>query len=362
MPNTKELPGALACHQLVKKVTPPNWKETLDNMSMEDLCDLHGKSYTRQVVLDNHMNDRTRDLVRTLQRAREKMDAILAKEKKKDQEFADLRAKCEEALQVMEKNLVVLDLRKDIRSLEKKFKDAQSECKKLRAEEAKVGEYKEEIVALESKCEKLESERVELQGKEIKLREELDGLALKKDRAAVVSKVVPYIAMELYHSDEVGRMIAGLINTAMYHGKCITLEEIAATGKPVDLSKVPYYRSTHEREYDEASNAVVTAEYPFLREATKDNMASVDTLLSMKPRRVKPPSSSRRDTPKKASSPKVTPEKALSPEATPEKLPSPIDKDSYVQPSEAELEMPQSETSPKGPAPIQQESPHSAGK
>ena len=137
---------------------------------------------------------------------------------------------------------------------------------------------------MESKCEELESKRAELQEKEIKLREELDGLkrqhkALKKDRVAVVSKVVPYIAMELYHSDEVGRMIAGLINAAMYHGKCITLEEIAATGEPVDLSKVPYYRSTHEREYDEASNAVVTAEYPFLRKATKDPMAFVDTLL-----------------------------------------------------------------------------------
>ena len=84
----------------------------------------------------------------------------------------------------------------------------------------------------------------------------------------------------------------------------------------------------------------MTSEYPFLREATKDPMASIDTLLSMKPRRVKPPSSSRRDTPKKASSLKVTPEKALSPEATPKKLPYPIDKDSCVKPSEAELEKP----------------------
>ena len=60
------------------------------------------------------MNDPTRDLVRTLQRAREKKDAILAKEKKKDQEFSDLRAKCEEALQDVEKNPLVLDLRKDV--------------------------------------------------------------------------------------------------------------------------------------------------------------------------------------------------------------------------------------------------------
>ena len=70
-------------------------------------------------------------------------------------------------------------------------------------------------------------------------------------RGNVVSKVVPYIAMELYQSDEVGKMIADFVNAAMYHGKCTALEEIASTGKPVDLTKVSYYRSTHAREYDD---------------------------------------------------------------------------------------------------------------
>ena len=108
--NTMELLNALACHQLVEKITPPSCRGVLDNMSMEDLCGFHDKSYARQIVLDNHMNDRTRDWVRNLQGAREKMDAILAKETKKDQEFADLQAKCEEAFEVLEKNPMVLDL------------------------------------------------------------------------------------------------------------------------------------------------------------------------------------------------------------------------------------------------------------
>ena len=82
---------------------------------------------------------------------------------------------------------------------------------------------------MESKCEDLESERDILQEKEIKLWEEMDGLkrqhkALRKDWAVVVSKVVPYIAMELYHSDEVRKVIADCINAAIYHGKCTTLE------------------------------------------------------------------------------------------------------------------------------------------
>ena len=67
-------------------------------MPIEELCDLHDKSYTRQAVLDNHLNARTREVVRTLETAREKMDAILAREKKKDQEFAAIQSKFEEAL------------------------------------------------------------------------------------------------------------------------------------------------------------------------------------------------------------------------------------------------------------------------
>ena len=77
---------------------------------MEELCDLHDKSYTRQAVLDNHLNDRTRDLIHTVKGAREKMDAILAKEKKRNQEFSDLKVKCEEAMEKIEKNPLVQNL------------------------------------------------------------------------------------------------------------------------------------------------------------------------------------------------------------------------------------------------------------
>ena len=255
--------------------------------------------------------------MQTLASAREKMDEILASERKKDQEFAKVQAKCEEALRDLEQNPLVQDLRSDIADLEKDLNKVKTECKKLRKEEAKVVGYKEEIAELEIKCGSLEEERTKLGELEIKLREDLDGLkrkynALKRDRAAVVSKVIPYIAMELYHSDEVGKMIGDVVNAAIYHGKCTTLEEIAATGKPVELSEVTYYCPTHKAEYDNASNLLATAEYPFLVDATKDPMASVETLLSKKPRRVKPTSVSRKDTPLKPASVKATPEKSSS--------------------------------------------------
>ena len=115
-------------------------------MPIEELCDFHHKSYTRLAVLDNHLNARTREVVRTLETAREKMDVILAREKKKDQEFASIQSKCEEALKDLEKNPLVQELRSDIHDLEKELKETKPECKKLRKEEATIIGYKEEIV------------------------------------------------------------------------------------------------------------------------------------------------------------------------------------------------------------------------
>ena len=34
----------------------------------------------------------------------------------------------------------------------------------------------------------------------------------------MVSNVVPYIAMELYHSDEVGEMVGRLVDATIFHG------------------------------------------------------------------------------------------------------------------------------------------------
>jgi predicted nucleic acid-binding Zn-ribbon protein len=316
-------------------------------MPIEELYDLHNKSYTRQAVLDNHLNSQTREVVRTLASAREKMDEILAREKKKDQEFAEVQAKCEEALRDIEQNPLVQDLRSDIAGLEKDLNKVKTECKRLQKEEAKVVGYMEEIAELEIKCGNLEEERTKLGELEVKLREDLDGLrrkynALKRDRAAVVSKVIPYIAMELYHSDEVGKMIGDVVNAAIYHGKC-------TTGKPVDLSEVTYYRATHKAEYVDA---------------TKDPMASVETLLSEKPRRVKPLSVSKKNTLVKPASVKATPEEPSSPKVVIEKPQSP-GKSSAVQPSSPKADLTKETSSSKASpeaSQVQHEKPKSPGK
>nr|GEY16350.1 hypothetical protein [Tanacetum cinerariifolium] len=48
-----ELKYVTDCHWVVAHVTPPSWKQHLKEISIEQLCDIHGRAYMRQAVLDN---------------------------------------------------------------------------------------------------------------------------------------------------------------------------------------------------------------------------------------------------------------------------------------------------------------------
>ncbi|GJV13038.1 hypothetical protein Tco_1354579 [Tanacetum coccineum] len=95
---------------------------------------------------------------------------------------------------------------------------------------------------------------------------EIDGL--RQDRVAVVSKVIPYVAMELVHSDKMGLLVARLVKTTMFHGRSTSFKE----------------------GFNQASDDLATASYPFIVEATADPYASLEKLLSKKPKslRTKP--------------------------------------------------------------------------
>ncbi|GKC32273.1 hypothetical protein Tco_1039567 [Tanacetum coccineum] len=75
-PSAKELKDFVDCHWVVAHVTPPSWKHHLKAIILDKLCDIHDKAYIRQVVLDNVMNRRTRELMSTLSEARAACDAI----------------------------------------------------------------------------------------------------------------------------------------------------------------------------------------------------------------------------------------------------------------------------------------------
>ncbi|GJV66551.1 hypothetical protein Tco_1482060 [Tanacetum coccineum] len=63
---------------------------------------------------------------------------------------------------------------------------------------------------------------------------------LNQDRRDVVSKVVPYAAIELVHSDELGRLVGKLVSSAITYGRCIAYDYVA--------KKLPFTEScSHSR-------------------------------------------------------------------------------------------------------------------
>ncbi|GJZ69770.1 hypothetical protein Tco_0633320 [Tanacetum coccineum] len=68
-------------------------KHYLKEINLEKLCDIHDKAYMRQVVLENVMIRRTRELMSTLSKAKAACDATREREKEKDKAYAELEAK-----------------------------------------------------------------------------------------------------------------------------------------------------------------------------------------------------------------------------------------------------------------------------
>ncbi|GKE25408.1 hypothetical protein Tco_1436920 [Tanacetum coccineum] len=254
-PFAKELKDATDCHWVVAYVTPPYWKQYLREISIEQLCDIHDKAYMRQAVLDNVLNGRTRELNFALYKARASCDTIREREIKKDKAYAELEKKCNEAIQDLDKNLIVSDMRAKIETLQSRVNGLHIEG--------------------------LESEGKRLRASEIQLLQEVD--SLRQDRAAVVSRVIPDATMKLIHSDEMGVLIARLVTASIIHGWCEAFEEVAELKKPFVLEEMPSYRPSSKEEYDRAGNDLADASYPFLAELTADPHAFMEQLLSKKP-------------------------------------------------------------------------------
>ncbi|GJY21090.1 hypothetical protein Tco_0393656 [Tanacetum coccineum] len=123
--------------------------------------------------------------------------------------------------------------------------------------------------------------------------------------------VVPYAAMELVHSDELGRLVGKLVSFAITYGRCRAYEQVVAIKEPFDLSKVKGYRSSYQKEHTQASNDFSTAMFPWLDEFVVDAAAPIEALLSKKPPILQKPAPSR-TLMHVPSSQKATPSYALS--------------------------------------------------
>ncbi|GJW82629.1 hypothetical protein Tco_0155774 [Tanacetum coccineum] len=275
LPDVLELKDVTACHLKISAITPLAWKYHLDNYMDVELLDLHDRCYTRQVVVGNVVNRRSRELLQVIKKLRGEFDVIKDSERAKEEECEELQAKCEVAMTEFEKNPTVVAIREKISTLSTKVKEHKVSLDRMMLESQNWAGYQQSLSTLKSK-------EVE---------------ELKHDRREVVSKVVPYAVMELVHSDDMGTLIGRLVSFAILYGRCKAYEQVADIKEPFDLSKVKGYRSSYKKDHTQASNDLAIATFPWLDEFMADPSASIEALLSKKPPSLQRPAPSRTQVP-----------------------------------------------------------------
>ncbi|GKA68004.1 hypothetical protein Tco_0767921, partial [Tanacetum coccineum] len=111
LPSTKELHDALACRIMVEQVTLQAWTNIMEGMSLEKLLDLHDNGYTLQVVVDNHLNDKVREMIKFYKETKKDLGVVTGRE-------ASLKAKYDGAVVGLDENPIVVGLREELKSLE----------------------------------------------------------------------------------------------------------------------------------------------------------------------------------------------------------------------------------------------------
>nr|GEU46274.1 hypothetical protein [Tanacetum cinerariifolium] len=182
-------------------------------------------------------------------------------EKVRDKECEDLKAKCEDAMMKFDNNLTVNMLYEKITSLS---------------------------------------------AVEASLRQDVKDI--KRDRAEVVSKLLPYMAIELVYSDVLGMLVGKLASAFVFYGRCAAFEEVAKMKDPFNLSKLMGYRSLYKKEHTKARNDLATANFPFLYEFVVDPFAPGEVLPSKKLQSLQRPAPTKTLAPTHS---KVTPATAL---------------------------------------------------
>ncbi|GJR43956.1 hypothetical protein Tco_1312059 [Tanacetum coccineum] len=248
---------ANACHLKISAITPLAWKNHLDNHMDVELLDLHDRCYARQAFLDNAVTSRSRELLQAIEKIRGECDVMKEKERAREEECEELRSKCEVTMTDFEKNPTVVAMREKMSTLSTKAKEHKANLGRMLLESQKVG------------------------GLSASLKKGVDDV--KHDRIEVVLKVVLYAALELIHSDELGRLFGKLVSFALLYGRYAAFEQVADMKEPFNLSKVKGYHPSYKKEHTQAGNDLATATFSLLSEFISDPSTPIEVLLSKKP-------------------------------------------------------------------------------
>ncbi|GJQ99943.1 hypothetical protein Tco_0522928 [Tanacetum coccineum] len=196
-----------------------------------EVLDLHDRCYARQAMVDNAVNRRAHEFLQIIEKISGEAD-----------------------------NPAILALQEKISSLTADVKEHKGNLDRMMLESQKWASYQVTISTLESKVNSLEADKARLEVVEASLHREVE--ELKQDRRDIVSKVVPYAAMELVHSDKLGRLVGKLVSSVITYGRCRAYERVATMKEPFDLSNAKGYSSSYQKDHTQASNDFNIATFP----------------------------------------------------------------------------------------------------
>nr|GFA88209.1 hypothetical protein [Tanacetum cinerariifolium] len=164
-----------------------------------------------------------------IEKLRGEFDVMKDRERVREEECKELRAKCEVAMTEFEKNPTVVALREKISTLSTLVKEHKVSLNTILMESQKWVGYHQTLLTLESKVTSLEAKKASLKAVEVSIRKEVE--ELKQDRRDVVNG----------------------------------------------------YRSSYKKDHTWASNDLATATFPWLDEFVADPPGRIEALLSKKP-------------------------------------------------------------------------------
>ncbi|GJY70392.1 hypothetical protein Tco_0474095 [Tanacetum coccineum] len=249
LPDVLELKDATACHLKIFSITPPAWKNHLDNHMDVELLDLHDHCYARQVIVDNTVNRRSRKLLQVIRKLRGEFDAMKDRERAREKECEEQRAKCDAAMTEFEKNPTVVALQEKISTLSTKVKEHKVSLEKNDAGESEVGRLSTEPFEFGVKSYFFGGRKAKLEAVEVSL------------------------------CDHIGILVGRLVSSAILYGKCRAYEQVADIKEPFDLSKVKGYCSSYNKDHIQASNDLATTTFPWLDGFVADPSTHVEALL-----------------------------------------------------------------------------------
>ncbi|GJZ34431.1 hypothetical protein Tco_0580248 [Tanacetum coccineum] len=159
----------------------------------------------------------------------------------RDQECEELRVKCEAGMIYFDKNPVVVSLCKKIVTLLGGVKDHRDNLDKMLLESQKWDGYQVSLLALKLKVASLEAEKAKLES-----------------------------------SDDMGKLVAILVNASIFYGRCHAFKEVAKMKEPFDITKVKGYRYSYKQEHTKTGNDLATATFPYLVDVVTNPHAPID--------------------------------------------------------------------------------------